>query len=311
VSAEQLLLGGEPRYTRSEAARAAGIELERASRLWRSLGYATPGDDERVFTDADVEALRTVTALHDVLGADAEAEFALARTLGQAMARLSEWQVGLFGELVGGDVDDLTEHSELASTFVEQVERLQQYVWRRHLLAASQRLGDAPPPSGGGAPLGVGFVDIAGFTSLSRGLTEADLSAFLESFESDASAIVAEHGGRVIKTVGDELMFVADAPAAVARIGLDLADRLSTLDDRPDLHIGLAYGPVLHRLGDVYGTVVNLAARLAGLARPGSVLIDRELAGEIGEDPEFRVRRLRRVAVRGFAHLQPWLLRRA
>jgi adenylate cyclase len=157
----------------------------------------------------------------------------------------------------------------------------------------------------------VGFVDIAGFTSLSRGLTEADLSAFLESFESDASAIVAEHGGRVIKTVGDELMFVADAPAAVARIGLDLADRLSTLDDRPDLHIGLAYGPVLHRLGDVYGTVVNLAARLAGLARPGSVLIDRELAGEIGEDPEFRVRRLRRVAVRGFAHLQPWLLRRA
>jgi adenylate cyclase len=61
----------------------------------------------------------------------------------------------------------------------------------------------------------------------------------------------------------------------------------------------------------VYGTVVNLAARLAGVARPGSVLIDRELAGEIGEDPEFRVRRLRRVAVRGFAHLQPWLLRRA
>jgi adenylate cyclase len=82
------------------------------------------------------------------------------------------------------------------------------------------------------------------------------------------------------------------------------------LDDRPDLRIGLAHGPVLHRLGDFYGSVVNLAARLTALARPGTVLVDRELAAAVADDPAFWVRELRRVSVRGFSHLQPWLLRR-
>jgi adenylate cyclase len=115
----------------------------------------------------------------------------------------------------------------------------------------------------------------------------------------------------VIKTVGDEIMFVADTATAGAAIGLDLSDRLSALDGRPDLRIGLAHGPVLRRLGDAYGTVVNLASRLTALAHPGTVLVDRELASALGDDPRYAPRKLRRVSVRGFAHLQPWLLRRA
>jgi len=67
---------------------------------------------------------------------------------------------------------------------------------------------------------------------------------------------------------------------------------------------------VLTRLGDVYSPVVNLASRLTSLARPSTVLVDRELAARLRGMTAYRVRPLRRVSVRGYDHLQPWLVRR-
>lgn len=316
--AARLLLGGEPRYTRIEAARLADVPLERADQLWRSLGYPTPRDTDRVFADADVAALRTMAGLREAGITDSTSELALARAVGQAMARLSESQVALLRKLAtaepGASRDpEAAAGSALAAAepLLPRVESLQSYVWRRHLLAASERmLVGTPNRDGETAEVVVGFVDVAGFTSLTRGLTERRLAEFLETFESGVSAAVTKHGGRVVKTVGDEVMFAADTAKAAANIALDLADRVSDLDGRPDLHTGLALGPALHRLGDLYGTVVNLAARLTALARPGTVLVDRDLAGVLGDDPAYELRRLRRASVRGFSHLQPWLLRR-
>jgi adenylate cyclase len=74
--------------------------------------------------------------------------------------------------------------------------------------------------------------------------------------------------------------------------------------------VGAAYGAVLTRLGDVYSPVVNLASRLTSLARPGTMLVDRELADRLRDVPGYKVRSLRRVSVRGYDHLQPWLVRR-
>ena len=316
--AERLLLGSEPRYTRREVAELAGVSQDRATRLWRSLGFATPAEDDVVFTDADVDALRSVTAMHDAGQIDASLEFALSRAIGQAMARLTEWQVDMLRRRVLAQAADPRQAEELsaagldaAAALIPGVEKLQHYVWRRHLLAAGDRMLAAGAEPSETAPMTVGFADIVGFTSLSRGLSESRLAEFLEAFESSAAAVVTERGGRVIKTVGDEIMFVADRATDGADIGLDLADRISALDGRPDLRIGLAHGPVLRRLGDVYGTVVNLASRLTALAHPGTVMVDRELASALEGDPRYEPRKLRRVSVRGFAHLQPWLLRRA
>jgi len=317
-AAARLLLGSEPCYTRREVAERAGVSQERATLLWRSLGFATPAEDDVVFTDADVDALRMVTAMHDAGLADVSLEFALTRALGQAMARLTEWQVDMLRRrLLDGATDPSraegleTAGLDAAAALIPGVEKLQHYVWRRHLLAAGDRMLAAGVEPSETAPMTVGFADIVGFTSLSRGLSESRLAEFLEAFESSAAAVVTERGGRVIKMVGDEVMFVADSATAGADIGLDLADRVSALDGRPDLRIGLAHGPVLRRLGDVYGTVVNLASRLTALAHPGTVMVDRELASALEGDPRYEPRKLRRVSVRGFAHLQPWLLRRA
>jgi adenylate cyclase len=112
-----------------------------------------------------------------------------------------------------------------------------------------------------------------------------------------------------VKTVGDGVLFTAGSGAAAVEIGLELPE-VWAAEDRPPLRTGAAYGPVLTRLGDVYSPVVNLASRLTSLARPGTLLVDRELAEQLDDLPGYKVRRLRRVSVRGYDHLQPFLVRR-
>ena len=82
-------------------------------------------------------------------------------------------------------------------------------------------------------------------------------------------------------------------------------------DGLPTLRVGLAMGPVLSRFGDVYGSVVNLAARLTALARPNSVLVDRELAEVLRDNESVHLRPRRPTTVRGYHHLRSWALRRA
>src|SRR5699024_804852 len=92
---ERILLGGSRKYTRLEVARHAGVSQERTSRLWRAMGFATVADDEVVFTDADVAAMRTADGLTRAGLIDSAAENAVTRTLGQHLSRLAEWQVDL------------------------------------------------------------------------------------------------------------------------------------------------------------------------------------------------------------------------
>jgi adenylate cyclase len=112
-----------------------------------------------------------------------------------------------------------------------------------------------------------------------------------------------------VKTVGDGVLFTAATAVDAVEIGLQLPLAWDA-DDRPPLRVGAAYGRVLTRLGDIYSPVVNLASRLTSLARPGTLLVDRDLADWLRDLPEYRVRPLRRVSVRGYDHLQPWLVRR-
>jgi adenylate cyclase len=113
----------------------------------------------------------------------------------------------------------------------------------------------------------------------------------------------------VVKTVGDGVLFTAGSAETAVRIGLELPEAWAD-EERPPLRVGAAYGAVLTRLGDVYSPVVNLASRLTSLARPGTMLVDRELAERLRDVAGFKVRSLRRVSVRGYDHLQPWLVRR-
>jgi len=154
-----------------------------------------------------------------------------------------------------------------------------------------------------------GPTDLAGYTGMSRELDGTELVAVLEEFETLATDLVAEQHGQVIKTIGDEVLFTVGRPAGAAELALRLQEQAA--DRLPPLRIGLALGRVLARYGDVYGPVVNIASRLTGVARPGTVLVDQQLAEALADDPAWSLRRLRPVSVRGYHHLLATRLRRA
>ena len=307
---ERALLGGERKFTRIQVSERAGISIARAERMWHALGFATVPDDEIAFTDDDVEALRLVAALEDDDFIDPEMESSLARKLGQTQSRLASWQSSMFLEFLARSKLSADEAIEVAGLLLPAMERLQTYVWRRHLAAAAGRAvaGSDEPARGVRA---VGFADIVSFTRLARRLTESELGQLIERFEGMAADVVALNGGRVIKSIGDEVLFVTDTAAQGAAVALALQDAVTAAEDLPDLRIGLSYGTILIRLGDVYGEVVNLAARLTSECKPGRVLVDRELAAALDGHSDYRLRRLRRVSVRGYHHLVPYALQRA
>jgi adenylate cyclase len=310
VALDRELLGGDRRYNRQEIAEQAGVPVEQAEQLWRALGFPAPGPDEKAFTDRDAEALCRVRKLTEDGWLDEDTALAMTRAVGQSMSRLAEWQIST---LTSSDVDSAGPEWAVAraANLVPEVEELMTYVWRRHLAAVGARSLNSDPDQMSVRQLTVGFVDLVNYTSLTRQLGEAELARLIETFDGIASDTVAELGGRVVKTVGDEVLFVADGPAAGANIGLGISEQIAAHDDLPDTRTGLACGTVLSRLGDVYGEPVNIAARLTAIARPGSVLVDRELAEALGDDPAFRLRRMAPRPVRGYAMLQPFRLRRA
>lgn len=309
---ERELLGGDRRYNRAQVADLAGVPYEQARVLWRALGFADVGDDEPVFTDRDVEALKTVTRLVELGVIDEKTQLAMTRAMGQSLARLADWQVSAITTALAADEGLHAEGAaEAARELVPVMESLIGYVWRRHLAATAGRVLAASPEELVARTMVVGFADLVGFTSLTRHVDESELAELVEHFEGVASDVVAELGGRVIKTVGDEVMFTADNPAVGAEIALSLLERVQAVDALPDLRIGLAHGSVLTRLGDIYGEPVNLASRLTSVARPGSVLVDRELGGVLEGDPRWWLRRTPPRPVRGYALLQAMRLRRA
>jgi adenylate cyclase len=311
---ERLLLGGPRRWTRHEVAGMSEMSPERTQRLWRALGFPDAADDDVVFTDADVHALGLLSSLIDAGFVDENTEASIARALAQALSRLADWQADLLAEVLtrgAGEEDGPDPDRAVESTrrLLPVLRAVQDYVWRRHLAANADRLLATPGAGGERRELAVGFADLVGYTSRSRGMGARELGAMIEDFEAIAAAVVARRAGRVVKTVGDGVLFTAASAAAAAEIALDLPEAWDA-EERPLLRVGAAYGTVLTHLGDVYSPVVNLASRLTSVARPGTVLVDRELARRLRGSTGFRVRPLRRVSVRGYDHLQPWLLRR-
>ncbi len=310
---EELLLGGRRAMTRRGVTERVGVPVELADRMWRALGFADVDDDVAWFTEADAHALEDAVALLRAGLVDEPSLLAMTRALGQTMSRLAEWQVDTLTELALRRDEDVTAELAIgaAGELLPVMERLMGHVWRRHLVAVAGRALAASSDELVARTLGVGFADLVGFTGLTRRMTESDLAGLVDRFEGTAADIVASRHGRIVKTVGDEVLFVTDTAVDLAEVGLALAAFIGDEDDLPPVRVGLAYGQLVTRLGDVYGVPVNLAARLTSLARPGTVLVDRELATELGHYGGYETRRIRRHSVRGFERLEPSVLRHA
>jgi adenylate cyclase len=314
VGREQRLLGGRRRWRRREVASRAGVSLLSARKLWRALGFANVSDADVAFTDGDVEALARVAAMVRSGLVDEPTAITLARALGQTSDRLVSWQTEALVEYLSAAAGSAP-HQTLGrlDDLVDDLEQLLVYAWRRHLAATVAWLTDAPGAEelATAAPLTVGFADLVSYTRLSQRLEQRELGVLVQRFEGLAADVVTAGGGRVVKTVGDEVLFTADAPAAGALIALSLSEQMAVDDVVPDVRVGLAHGQVLRSLGDVYGPTVNLASRLTALAQPGTVVTDPETATLLGDREDLVLVPQRSRQVRGFGQMRPLLVARA
>ena len=310
----QVVLLGEARYTAQELSARAGIERELARRFWRALGYTDVSDDDRIFTDADVRALETLVRFMQT-GVSADVTVQQARVYGSSLARIAEATV----TSLEARIEELSVSSEQALEVVADVmrermpdwDRLVAYVFHRQLLAAMRRsdLWDDPDREASGT-LCVGFADLVGFTALSQALDPQELAAVVSRFEDLAYDTIGALGGRVVKMIGDEVMFVADDVGAAAEIALTLAETYARDETISAVRVGLASGPVLAHEGDYFGPVVNLASRIVNIAYPGTVVAAEDVYEALHGDPAFGWKPIRPRWLKGIGMTRLWALTR-
>ena len=329
-SLEARLLGGERKLRRREVAAGAGLSLLSARKLWRALGFPNLGDDDVAFTERDQAALNTVVDLVRSGNLTEDAAISVTRAIGQMTDRMVVWQIeALVEDMVHEQgLTDAQARKRLVNelpALVDPLEQMLVYSWRRQLNAGVQRLAvraeaglqaseegregdedDAPLP----LARAVGFADLVSYTSLSRRMNEKTLAKLVQRFENKCAEIISVGGGRLVKTVGDEVLYIAETPAAGAEISLALAEAFTRDEILPEARVAMVWGRILSRLGDIYGPTVNLAARLTTLADPGTVLVDSMTAAALDQDERFVLIPQEVENVRGFGEIQPVVLAR-
>lgn len=316
---ERDLFGDGPRLTAEQVAERAGVELDRARRIWRTFGFPDRGGDA-AYSEADAAALATFGEVLDEGLFDFDVALNVARGIGLTMARLADWEVGALAQRAeefyaerppGAEVAELTPQGRLAHEYGERFEQLLIYVWRRHLAAAlartesSRAIEDVP----GTVHLTVGFADIVGFTSLSNEVSRERIGDIVETFESRCGDVIGSKEGRLIKAIGDAVLFVNDDPVRAFETAEGIINVIGRDQRMPDVRVGLATGSVVLRLGDVFGPPVNMASRLTQVARRNRIIVDQGTADLLPEH-QVETRRLPPRPVRGFGVVEPVAVRR-
>ncbi len=312
---EQQLLGGPRVLSLRELADRLGVPEARLAAFWQPFGLPEAPDD-RLFTENDAEIVGRLLAVSDENVLSPAAASSLVRSVAHLTDRLAVWQLEAIVEHAAEryGLDDASARLVVLDRLGDLVSLLQDQLvhsWRRRLLGhaalmAAQIATDGAGPTSSELPLAraVGFADIVSFTARTAGLGAEALAEFVQTFENRARDVVAQAGGRTVKTIGDAVFFVADDARRGAAVALELAEAFPAGGPTP-VRVGLVWGRVLARFGDVYGTPVNLAARLTAEAEPGEVLVDESTAEWLAAEPGLRLTRLGERDLAGVGPIAP------
>jgi len=274
---------GQDQYTAREVAGRTDVPLELVLRHRQALGLPTPDPDELAFTDDDVDALVRLRAFMDA-GLPEEGLLQATRVLGEGLARVAATVRPLVADafLRPGDSErELSARYAAANAQLgPQLGAVMQRILNLHLRdqVRSDAIGRAELAAGrlaGGATMTVAFADLVDFTKLGQRVPVEELGAIAGRLATLASE-VARSPVRLVKTIGDAAMLVSSEPAPLLGAVLAMVEAADAEGDEfPRMHAGLATGQVLGHAGDWYGSPVNLASRIATIARPGSVVVEQ------------------------------------
>ncbi|MEY2453065.1 MAG: adenylate cyclase [Acidimicrobiaceae bacterium] len=307
-----ILADTDPKYTQSDVAKLSGLG-EEAARFWRALGFPDPGPEDRIFSDLDIEMLKLVEQFVTLRLIEHDEALQMARVIGSSMARVASAQIDAIESRIDEPTfQDGTEPGVLRARFlVPAMPRILEYTWKRHLqVAARRRMVRETGAAEGNRAQAVGFADLVGFTALSQQLSDHELAAVVDRFEATAYDIVGSLGGRVIKMIGDEVMFAVDDVATAVEIALSLAEAYHDDESLSDVRVGLAYGPVLEREGDLFGPTVNLASRIVSIAYAASVVVSSDIHDALVDDERLQWKSLRTRQLKDIGRVHLWTVRR-
>jgi adenylate cyclase len=266
-----------------EAIAETGVDRDLLRRVWRAAGFVDPEDDGRAFTAGDVELFALISVGTQMFGEDVMVQ--LVRVLGSAAQRVAEASVSAFvANVVAGSIDvdpsgiELARANAVGAATIPGLTQAFDALLRHHLELAQRPAEGAMSRGIDIQRRAIGFVDLVDSTALVQRVGTRELAAAMADFDSQAYEIVTAGGGRVVKLIGDEVMFVAPTPEIGVDIALRLADVFRDHEMLPEVRAAVATGDVLARDGDYSGLVVTLASRAAKIAQPSSVLVDRETA---------------------------------
>jgi adenylate cyclase len=248
-----------------------------------ALGLPEAGPEDNVFSEADVEAARSIKTFMEA-GFSDDAVTEITRVLGEGMARLTAAIGQSFAQtfLKPGQGEDevATQFASMAENLTGAFEPVLAAAFRAHVLDSVRRAMISRDELAAGQVAGqwdvaVGFADLVGFTRLGAELETQTLGDVVGGF-AELAGKVAEPPVRLVKTIGDAAMLVAREPGPMVEAALALVEAVAEAD-LPAVRAGIAWGPAIPRSGDLFGHAVNLASRVTGIARPGSVLCTKEV----------------------------------
>ncbi len=294
LPADRVIVGSE-RYTAAQVAALSGVDIDFLTAARRAMGLPVPEPHEAFYTEAELESARRIHIAHeagisneDIL----ELLRVLSRGLSQAAEALRAFPLKLVLEPGMSERDLASRYGQATAQLYPLVDPMVSNLLALHLRHSTQtEVISALERSGGQLPgsreVAIGFADLVGFTRLGEEVSPDELGRLAVRLE-ELATNAAEPPVRLVKTLGDAAMLASPEPGPLLEATLRLLEAADAEGEEfPQLRAGAALGDALPRAGDWFGRPVNLASRITSIARPGSLLAERNVREAAGEGYSF------------------------
>ena len=279
-----------------EISERTGLDVDQLMRFQRASGLPVVEDpDAAVFMRPDGDPAVHIKRFLE-LGIDADQMLSIVRLLAEGLSHAAEvmrytavattLKPGATElEMAKGSQALVSAAAPLLGPMIQDMLMLQlRHAMETESINANERAAGAPLP--GARMVAVAFADLVGFTRLGEEVPPEQLEQLANRL-AEAAREVAVKPVRFIKTIGDAVMLVSVEAAPLLEAMLALVETIDSDEALPQLRAGVSYGAAVSRAGDWFGSPVNLASRVTGVARPASVLVTEAARDQIGDDDRF------------------------